>query len=95
MRVLAVTDPKLIGFHMTAIIALSVTRDKGNSVLQMLAARPDVKWVSSTTGRFDVLALMQFRSTDELAEFLEKELSGIEGIKDSETFICLHTEKGA
>ena len=95
LRFLAVADPERMGYHLTAIIALSVTHDRARSVLQFLAMRPQVKWVSTTTGRFDVLALMQFRSTDELAQFLGKELSGIEGIRDSETFICLHTEKGA
>jgi len=94
LRFLAITDPKSMGFHVTAISALSVLHDKGKPVLQILAERPEVKWVSTTTGRFDVLALVQFRSTEELAEFLEKELPRVEGIRDSETFICLHMEKG-
>ena len=38
---------------------------------------------------------MEFRSTGELAEFIEKELPGIEGIGDTGASISLRTEKGA
>ena len=60
----------------------------------MLAQRPEIGWVSTTTGRFDILALARFASTDELSDFVEKKVTRIEGVNNSETFICLRIGKG-
>ncbi|MFC2072739.1 Lrp/AsnC ligand binding domain-containing protein, partial [Chloroflexota bacterium] len=46
------------------------------------------------TGQFDAIFLAQFHSTGDLNEFLRTKVTPIEGIKDSETFVCLHVEKG-
>lgn len=61
--------------------------------MQMLVNRPEVEWVSTTTGRFDILALVWFPSTEELFRFLRSEITELEWVRDSETFICLHQER--
>ena len=94
LRIVAVVDPNKVGFPLTAVIAFDVAHDKLDSVTQLLASRPEVQWVSTTTGRFDVLVLVRFRSTNELSDFIQRELVDIEGVRDSETFICLDTKKG-
>ena len=63
--------------------------------MQTLASQPEVQWVTTTTGRSDILALNEVNSTEELFEFVRGKLIPIEGIKDSETFVCLHVEKGS
>lgn len=94
LRVGAFVDPVKIGQPLGAVIAMGVPHDKIEFVSQQLARRPEVKWVSSTTGRFDILIFARFHSTDELANFVQKELPKLEAIKSSETFICLRVEKG-
>ena len=94
LRIVATVDPEELGFPLSVIIGFDVDQDKINLALQVLAGRPEVRWLSTSSGRFDLLALTRFRSTDELSVFLQKELSNIEGIKNTETFICLHVEKG-
>ncbi len=94
LHIVAVVDPDKVGFPLTAIIALDIAHEKLDSAMNMLASRSEVKWVSSTTGRFDVMAYAQFRSTEELSSFVEKELARMEGLRDSETFICLRVRKG-
>ena len=42
--------------------------------------------VSTTTGRFEVVVLARFGSTDGLYEFVQKELAEVEGLRDSEVF---------
>jgi DNA-binding Lrp family transcriptional regulator len=49
--------------------------------------------LATTTGRFDIMANVQFVSIDELYAFLRKELPKIEGLKNSETAICLRVRK--
>ena len=94
LRIVAVVDSSKVGLPLTAVIALDVAHEKLDSVTQMLVSRPEVKWISTTTGRFDILVMARFPSTDELSVFVQKELAKIEGVRDSETFICLHIGKG-
>jgi len=94
LRIVALVDPQKVGFPLIAIIAFDIAHEKLESVIQMLADRPEVKYVSTTTGRFDVLIQARFRSTEELSDFVQKELPNVEGIRDSETFVCLQVKKG-
>ena len=94
IRIVAAVDSSKIGLPLTAVIALDVAHEKLDAVTEMLVRRPEVKWVSTTTGRFDILAMASFPSTDELSVFVQRELAKIEGVRDSETFICLHIGKG-
>jgi len=94
LRIVALVDPVEAGFPLISIIAFDVANENLESALQILTSRPEIKWLSTTTGRFDVLALARFRSTDELSNFVHKELADIEGLKDSETFVCLQVGKG-
>ncbi len=93
LRIVAVVDPNKVGLNVIAIIAFDVAHDRLELAAHILAARPEVKWAKTTTGRFDILALARFRSTDEVSDFLQRELTGIEGLKDSEPFICLREYK--
>ncbi|MBI2979648.1 MAG: Lrp/AsnC family transcriptional regulator [Chloroflexi bacterium] len=77
-----------------AIIALNISYESIDNVMQTLAAQPETMWIASTTGRFDVFALVQFNSTEELSQYLRGRLTRIEGVKNSETFVCLYVEKG-
>ena len=88
----AIVDPRDVGLPLAAIMALDVANDKLDSVMKTLSSRPEVIWVSTTTGQFDIIALARFPSTDELSRFVLTEMSKTEGTKDSETFVCLHFE---
>ena len=77
-----------------AMIALNVAHESFDSVLQALARQREAKWIASTTGRFDVLVLFEFNSIEELFQYVRSKLTRIEGVKDSETFVCLYVEKG-
>ena len=94
IRIVALADPSKVGAPLAAFIALDVDHNKLDTVMERLANRPEVKWVSSSTGRFDILALTRFSSTDELSDFMQAELANLEGVRNSETFICLKIRKG-
>jgi DNA-binding Lrp family transcriptional regulator len=67
-------------------MAFDVAHDRLELAAHKLAARPEGKWGKTTTGRFDILVLARFRSTDEVSDFLQRELTGIEELKESKTF---------
>ena len=95
LRIVGVVDPGKFGFPVAVVITLDVAHEKLESAMETLAKRPEIRWVSTTTGRFDIIVLARFRSNDRLAEFMTKELAQLEGVKDSETFICLDVKKGS
>ena len=94
IRVVAVADPVKAGFPLTAVISFDIAHEKLETAVQKLAGYPAIKWVAATTGRFDVMAQAVFRSTEELSDFVQRELVNIEGLRDTETSICLQVKKG-
>lgn len=93
IRITAVVDVEKYGIAQAAVFALKVEQNKLESVMQSLAKLPEIKWVSTTTGRQDILAGARFSSTDELYKFMRQNFPRIEGIKETETSICLHLER--
>jgi len=93
LRIAAIIDPIKAGFPVTAVIALDVDYDKLESVMETLAKKREIRWLSNTTGRFDVIALAWFRSNDALFDFIRTNLTKMQGIRGSETFICLEVRK--
>ena len=94
LRFAALAEPSEFGFYLRAIIAFDVEHDKVREVMELLSGRSEVKGLAATSGRFDVIALVWFTSTDGLFEFIESEVSKMEGVRNGETFICLHVDKG-
>ena len=93
VRIVAIPDPRQIDLPLIVVVAFQISHEKANSFFKTLGSRKDVKCLYATSGRFDAIALMWFSSTEQLYEFMEKEVGKIEGIKSTETFVCLHVEK--
>jgi len=93
IRIVAIPEPKQIGLSMIVVVAFQILHEKMNSVLKALGRRQDVKCLYVTSGRFDAMALMWFSSNEQLYSFMESEVGKLEGVKATETFVCLHVEK--
>jgi DNA-binding Lrp family transcriptional regulator len=94
IHVVAVPDPAKFGLSFVTIIALDVAHDKLDSMARLLASKEQVMWISTTTGRFDIIALASFSSAEDFYEFVQGELTNVEGLNNSETFVCLCLQKG-
>jgi Lrp/AsnC family transcriptional regulator for asnA, asnC and gidA len=94
MRIVAAVDMCKLGWPVVAVIGLDVAPGALVAVMDALAKEDAVKYVASTTGRYDVMAWMLFRSNENLSQFTEKVLAGLDGVKDSETFLCLDIKRG-
>ena len=93
LRIVGIINPVKAGFPIQAILALDVAQENVNSVLEALASQPQIAWISSTTGRYDVIVWAQFRSTEHLSSFLGNELASMEGVRNCETFVALRVAK--
>jgi len=94
LHITALVDPNKMGVPVIAIIAMNIMHDKLELTSQLLSSKPEVRFLSTTTGRFDIIACAWFHSTEELTNFLQKDLAEVPGLKDTETFICLQVSKG-
>ena len=92
IRIVARPDPTKIGYAIMAISAFDIEHGNLQPVLETLNNRPDIHWLAAVSGRFDAMASVWATSTDELFKRLD-EIGKIEGIKNIETFICLHVRK--
>ena len=93
LHIVAYRDPSMVGLPVVAVVGFNIDHSLLDSAMQVICSYPEVILACTTTGRFDAFALVRFSSNDELSSFLRKEMTKVEGIKDSETFICLHIEK--
>ena len=94
VRMVALVEPSKAGISLLTIIAFDIAHDSLDSAVQILSEQSEVKWISTTTGRFDIMVEAAFHSTQELSDFLQKKLADIKGVKDTETFVCLEVKKG-
>ncbi len=93
IRFVAVVDPAKAGFPFAAVLTLDIELVHLDSAIQYLDSRPEVRWLCTSTGRFNVVAVTQFASPDGLADFTKNELAKVKGLKQLETAIILKREK--
>lgn len=94
LRIVGLVDSHKVGYPVAVCITLRVSHDRVDGVVGMLAKRPEIKWLTTAAGRFDILAFAVFRSTQELSDFFKNEMSKMDGVGSTETSICLEIRKG-
>jgi Lrp/AsnC family transcriptional regulator for asnA, asnC and gidA len=90
----AVSDPLKLGFTVRAMIALEVELAKIDKVCQQLVAYQCVHLVLTTFGRFHVFVLVHFPDEGLLKDFIVKDLSKLDGVRQIETFSVSEVHKG-
>lgn len=92
MQIVAVTDAMQMGFARQAMIGIKVA---GNvrEVAAELATMDQLDYIVITTGRFDILAELVAESDDELLDIVSGQISALEQVITTETFVYLRLEK--
>ena len=93
LNIMAIKNPIKMGLSIAALIGFNIDHALIDSVMKAIRERPDVLFACTTTGRFDAFAFIRCHSNEEFSHLLRNGLTKIEGIKDMETFVCLHMEK--
>jgi Lrp/AsnC family transcriptional regulator for asnA, asnC and gidA len=93
LRIVGVVKPADFGYVLAAVITMDVAQDKIEDVIEALSSRREVRWISPTLGRYDIIMGVRFRSMEALSEFMTQYLAKLDGVKDSETFVCLNDKK--
>jgi DNA-binding Lrp family transcriptional regulator len=72
----------------TALVLLSVQREKTNTVAEKVTAIKGVTEVYSVAGKYDLAVIVRVKENEELATVVTEQIRGIEGIERSETLIA-------
>ena len=92
MQIVAVTDPLQVGFRRQAMIGIRVDGDL-TGVGDALTRMPEVDYVVTTAGSFDLLAEVVCEDDDQLLELLTKRVRTLPGVQSTETFVYLKLNK--
>jgi len=94
IRISATPNPRELGFNVIAVMGLQVQMSALRHVAQILESKANVQWLAFVTGRYDLIAIVVEKSTEDLSSFIEKEISAIPSITRTETFVNLDIVKG-
>ena len=89
LRVVAVPNTEKMGFSSQVLIGLQVIPEKMDTVAEQLSNIPEVRWLSITTGSFDIFAWVILKDSKDLGVFLRDTVFCVEGIQKVETFLNL------
>lgn len=92
MQIVAVTDPLQVGFKRQAMIGIRANGDL-ESVAGQLAELPEVDYVVTTAGSYDLLVEVVCQDDDELLDLVSHRIRGLPGVSTTETFVYLKLNK--
>ena len=92
LQIVAVTDPLQVGFRRQAMIGLQVEGDL-ETVARRLSALPEVAYVVTTAGSFDLLVEVVCEDDDQLLDLLSSRIRNLSGVRNTETFVYLKLNK--
>tara|TARA_B100000949_G_scaffold40113_1_gene34010 strand:- start:35 stop:475 length:441 start_codon:yes stop_codon:yes gene_type:complete len=93
ISVVAMLDPKRMGYASEALIGVQVDPDKVDQVADDLSQLEEVNWVAITTGTYDIFAWATLNSSETLGIFLRTKVGTILGVRRTETFVSLDVKK--
>jgi len=92
MQIVAVTDPLQVGFRRQAMIGIKVDGDL-TPVSEGLSALPEVDYVVTTAGSFDLIVEVVCEDDAHLLDVLTHRIRQLPGITSTETFVYLKLNK--
>ncbi len=92
MQIVAVTDPRTVGFSRQALVGIKAQGDL-RAIAEKLARLPELEYVVLCAGSFDLLVELVCEDDEQLLRLLDESIRCIEGIRDTETFMYLRLVK--
>ena len=93
LQVVAVTNPLLMGFTTMAHIGVKADVSRLQEIADQIAVFDEVIYLVLLTGSYDLHIEVVCRDQTHLLNFLTNKLHSVEGIKDTESFICMRIAK--
>jgi Lrp/AsnC family transcriptional regulator for asnA, asnC and gidA len=93
LRVVAITNPLTLGYDSMAMIGLRVEGNRLLEAAQEIAAFREVVYLVITSGAYDIMIEVLCRDRADLLRFLTERLYGVQGLRESESFVHLKIVK--
>ncbi len=89
VRVLAITNPRGLGYETTAWLCINVAPDYGiRDLADRLAGIPSVAYLAICAGRYDLMVEVICRDKEDLLNLINNDVRDLSGIAALETIIC-------
>jgi len=88
----AIVDVEKLGYDVTALIEVVISKGKVADVEEEIAKMPNVQAVYDVTGQSDAIIVARFKSRAELSKFVKKLLS-MEYVERTITHVVLNIKK--
>jgi DNA-binding Lrp family transcriptional regulator len=72
----------------TALVLLTVSRERVNEIAEELAEMKGISEVYSIAGRYDLAVVIRAKDNDQLAELVTHHMLKVQGILTSETLVA-------
>lgn len=72
----------------TALILINAERTRIKDVAEQLADTDGISEVYSVSGRYDLVAMIRVKTSDELADLVTERLAEVDGISHTETMMA-------
>ena len=92
IKIVAITDPAMLGLRMRATVGIHVDGSV-QAVADALEPLPEVDYVVSAAGRFDLLVEVQCTGEERFFELLDGTIRTLPGVVATETFVYLKLHK--
>ncbi len=92
MQIVAVTDPRQVGFRCEAMIGIRTEGD-ARAVAERLSAVDNIDYVVLCAGSFDILVELVTEDEETLLDLLNGVVRQIPGVRHTETFLYLQLAK--
>ena len=93
LRISASVNPFFFENSITAMIGMKLEKRTHLEVMEKLSRMGPVTSVCNVTGKYDIFVEIYLNSREELNKFLVKDLSRIDGIQSTETYVYLDARK--
>lgn len=94
MQIVAVTDPLKLGFKVQAIVGVAADGEL-KALAETIGRMPEVDYLVTTAGRFDLLIEVICADVEELEQLLNERLRRLPGVRNLESFLFLELNKEA
>jgi Lrp/AsnC family transcriptional regulator for asnA, asnC and gidA len=94
ISVTALPNVRKMGFNVIGVMAIQVRMEDLNKAADTLAQDGRVCYLTMVAGRYDLIAIIVAKSTEDLYDFIEHKITSVSGIVRSETLVSLSNFKG-
>lgn len=93
LSIVGIVNPIKVGLKLIAAIQISVLQHSMEQCIEQLNALDEVRFIAITSGEYQLIIEVAFRSHEKLVEFIEKKLNNVAGIRKTNIIMELKIVK--